>query len=280
METGVSNTTHSLFDKEALQRASSSSYNLSIQLGLDGFSFCILDGQEVLALESYHHPLSQLEDIIRNHEWLQKDFAQTLVTVVTEKYTLVPTALLQEASKKEHLAFNHQRSEKLEAVSDKLQQLDAHIVYGISVPVKSIIHTYFPKAVIKHYGSCWLDQQLSQHKHQEDALLLMSIQSTHMEITLLKSGRLHYFNTFRYKTAEDLTYYLLFVCEQLDLDPNSIPLQLYGELEKQSQIYDYLYKYVRHISFGKRNEHIRLSPAINQLPPHYYHHLLHQHLCV
>ena len=278
METGVSNTTHSLFDLAALQQNATEQYHLSIQLGLNGFSFCIRKDNVILAIESYHHALSQLEDTLKNHEWINKKYASTHINITSSKHTLIPASIFDTNEQQNYLQFNHYRSEKLEAISDKLQQVEAHQVYGISVPEQELINTFFPKATIRHYGSTLIDSILQQKSNTPQ--LYIHIQNKSMDILVCNEKGLQLFNTFKHQSAEDFIYYTLFVCEQLELNPDEIDCCLLGEIDKPSGIYDLAYKYIRNIRFIKRNENVKLSPVINQIPEHFYYPLLHQHLCV
>ena len=278
METGVSNTTHSLFDLAALQQNATEQYHLSIQLGLNGFSFCIRKDNVILAIESYHHVLSQLEDTLKNHEWINKKYASTHINITSNKHTLIPASIFDTNEQQNYLQFNHHRSEKQEAFSDKIQKTEAHQVYGISVPEQELINTFFPKATISHYGSTLIDSILQQKSNTPQ--LYIHIQKKSMDILVCNKKGLQLFNTFKHQSAEDFIYYTLFVCEQLELNPDEIDCCLLGEIDKQSAIYDLAYKYIRNIRFIKRNENVQLSPVINQIPEHFYYPLLHQHLCV
>ena len=278
METGVSNTTHSLFDLAALQQNATEQYHLSIQLGLNGFSFCIRKDNIILALESYHHMLSQLEDTLKNHEWINKNYASTHININSSKHTLMPTSIFDANEQQKYLQLNHHRSEKYEAVSDKLQQIEAHQVYGISIPEQELINTFFAKATIRHYGSTLIDSVLQQKTNTTQ--LYIHVQDKSMDILVCNEKGLQLFNTFKHQSAEDFIYYTLFVCEQLELNPDKIDCCLLGELDNPSGIYDLTYKYIRNIRFIKRNENVQLSPVINQIPEHFYYPLLHQHLCV
>ena len=278
METGVSNTTHSLFDLAALQQNASEQYHLSIQIGLNGFSFCIRKNNVILAIESYHHALSQLEDTLKNHEWINKKYASTHINITSSKHTLIPASIFDTNELQNYLQFNYYRSENQEALSDKLQQIEAHQVYGISVPEQELINTFFPKATIRHYGSTLIDSILQQKSNTLQ--LYIHIQEKSMDILVCNEKGLQLFNTFKHQSAEDFIYYTLFVCEQLELNPDEIECYLLGEIDKPSGIHNLAYKYIRNIRFIKRNENVRLSPVINQIPEHFYYPLFHQHLCV
>ena len=278
METGVSNTTHSLFDLAALQQNATEQYHLSIQLGLNGFSFCIRKDNIILAIESYHHTLSQLEKTLKNHEWINKNYASTNVNITSRKHTLIPVSIFDVKEQQNYLHFNHLRSKNQEAFSDKLQQIAAHQVYGISVPEKELIKTFFPKATIRHYGSTLIDSVLQQKSNTPQ--MYIHIQKKNMDILVCNEKGLQLFNTYKYQSAEDFIYYTLFACEQLELNPDEIDCCLLGEIDNPSDIFDLAYKYIRKIRFMKRNKNVQISPVINHIPEHFYYPLLHQHLCV
>ena len=65
----------------------------------------------------------------------------------------------------------------------------------------------------------------------------------------MKNKKLLLFNVFEYHSKEDFIYYVLFVFEQLNLDVETTPIKLSGQIEKDDDIYSILYTYVRHIGF-------------------------------
>ena len=74
-------------------------------------------------------------------------------------------------------------------------------------------------------------------------------------------------------------YYLIFVVEQLKLNPENIELIITGELDKHSSLSDLLHKYIRNISFAGHNKDFRYSFVFDQLPGHYYYNLLNAAMC-
>ena len=102
--------------------------------------------------------------------------------------------------------------------------------------------------------------------------------SERFEVLVINSGKLTFYNTFAYQTAEDFIYYLLFVFEQLKLNPETANVELLGELEKSSAVYQLLYKYIRNIKFGARPDAFDYSFKITSLPKQYYYSLFSQFL--
>ena len=109
--------------------------------------------------------------------------------------------------------------------------------------------------------------------------LFVNTGHAHIDILQIKDKKLDYYNTFRYNTAEDFMYYLVFVVEQLNLNPESVQLMLLGEIEKHSPLSDLMHKYIRNIQFLERNSDHRYSFVFDQLPGHYYYNLLNASLC-
>jgi len=79
-----------------------------------------------------------------------------------------------------------------------------------------------------------------------------------------------FYNSFNYHSAEDFIYYLLFVCEQLHLNPETIEVVLLGEIEKNSTVYSLTQKYIRTIIFGERTDGAQYSYQLQTIPSNYY----------
>jgi hypothetical protein len=75
-------------------------------------------------------------------------------------------------------------------------------------------------------------------------------------------------------TPEDIAYYLIFVFEQLNLNPEEITLVLMGSVDRYSPVYDLLFRYIRNIDFAARNDSISYSYIFNEVPDHFYFSLL------
>jgi len=63
----------------------------------------------------------------------------------------------------------------------------------------------------------------------------------------IEKEKLRYFNSFQYRTREDLAYYIIFVIEQLGLNPDTITLLLMGNIERESERFELLFRYIRNI---------------------------------
>ena len=268
----------------------SASCHLSIQVRLDGFSFAILNirEQKYIALEyydiqncsTYSDLAEQVDKIIAQQELLQQNFASTSVGMAHTLNTLTPKALYDDAHGKEILGFNQAVLQNEEETSDWLASIQAYNSYLIPEELERCFNKHFPNLKWKHDSSILIESLLHQFKLQEGEKMYLSVQNKYFELTILEGKKLKFFNSFSYKAAEDLIYYLLFTCEQLNLNPDQTPLIISGEIEQDSEVYKLLYRYVRNISFTKRNPNYKYSFVFDEVKEHYYYKLLNQHLCV
>lgn len=263
---------------------------MSLRLSANGFAFAIQDQArgKFIALEAYD--LGQLSNaglftknlkaIINQHALLRLKFGSVNVAVANAPATLVPAAVYEESTKHKYLAFNHQLEARCSIHSDRIRPIDAWNVYAVPNEVYELMQLCFPGFTIRQSSTSLLTAALAQFKHTVEKTLILHIQSDAFEIIVTENNRLNYYNLFKHQSPEDLMYFLMFVCEEVKLNPEQIDTVLVGELEKKSLIYNLLHKYFRNLRFGARSDSFQYSYGFDELPKHYYYNLLSQQLCV
>ena len=90
-------------------------------------------------------------------------------------------------------------------------------------------------------------------------------------VSLIKDGKHQLINSFNYRTAEDVTYTLLNICQQFEVE--NIDLEISGLLEKNSALYKEIYKYFQTIDLIFLPENKNYNEEITQHPSHYFSHI-------
>ena len=279
----------SLFD-ESFNKEATYRYKLSVQLLHDGFVYCILDidQNKYIALESYSFPYlsnndqlcSEYEKIISGLDFFKNDFKLIKIIYSDSKVTLIPAPLFEEKEKNTYLNFTENISEGFEVNFDKLTNLDTYNVYAVPACIKNKLLEVFPKHKIFHNSSSLLENLLIQFKRQDkEKKLFLNVQSSHFEIIVLEGKKLLFYNSFAYKNSEEFIYFILFVFEQMNLNPENIELTILGELSQEGSLYEILFKYIRNIKFMTRNDSFKYSEAFQKIPAHYFYNLLNLNLC-
>ena len=289
------------YSDPGLDKQKFSDYELSIRLSADGLVFCLLDNStgKFLHLESYNladpgikpyipgdREMTNTGKLIQLLEgelnWLADSFSKTRLIFDQGQSTLVPEALFKEEEKGSMFDFNIAGGpyKETELRHDHLKSLDAYAIYHVPASFSDLFQRFFPGASVYHHSTAVIQSLFLKNINQENAkLLYVNTGKSRMDILRFKGKKLDYYNSFKYNTAEDFMYYLIFVVEQLGLNPESVEVMMLGEIDKHSSLSDLALKYVRNIHFEKRNEDFRYSFVFDQLPGHYYFNLLNASLC-
>ncbi len=278
-----------LFDK-ALNSESSKNYNLSIRISLDGFSFCIYDNVrgKFLGLASWNfQELNNfmslnllLQEFLPEIDWLHHSFNKISILFDTPKSTLVPYVLFKSGREEQYLRFNHYVSHLNVIKHDYLPLLDAENIWAVEGAVYEIVSGFFPAANFHHYSSPLIESLLLQNKNRgNEENVFVNVGVRKFDIVVLKGNTMLLHNSFPYKTRQDFMYFLGYVLEFLELNPEKVEVTLLGEIEKNSALYEIAYKYVRNIRFGARNSDFKFSYVFDEIPEHFYFTLIHLQQC-
>ncbi len=263
---------------------------LSIELSLDGFSYCVLDAGRFcyIALESYAfqdvkepNELSPvLDELVREKLLLTASYQRISLAFNTPEVTLVPSELFSYSKKNKYLNLNTYQQEESEIRVDKLNNLGAFGVYPIPKQLLNKINFLFPACRIRHISTSLIENLLYMVRYGRfSPQLVIHVQKGQFQILFFEKQNLVFYNSYRYQTWDDLFYYLFFVLEQLGLDAEKIDLALYGEISIESDLYKKIRLYFKTFCFGPRNDLYKYSEAFDDIPHHYFYNLLSLNAC-
>ena len=267
----------------------SASYHLSIQVSLDGFSFALLNvnDQKYTAIQFYDiqesHNYSELaektEQIIAQQELLQQHYSTVTICICNSINALTPKSLYKNNYGKELLGFNQILLQNEDESNDWLKSIECFNSYVIPKELKRCFDKYYPNHTWKHQSTVFIESVMQHHKLNEETTIYISVQNAYFQLIVLEGRKLKFYNGYDYRSGEDIIYYILFACEQLNLNPDQIPIVIAGEIEINSEAYKFIHRYIRNISFTNRNPNYTYSFVFDQIPCHYFYQLLNLHLC-
>ncbi len=204
----------------------------------------------------------------------------TRVLAESQGATLVPEPLLDNDHLEAYLDFNLPLNNDLQILENKLYNLGGSCIFTLLKSHYLTLNNQFNAPQVLHLSSSLIEGLLIRYKNQShDNMVFVNIRDKHEDIIIFNGGTLLFFNSFEYHTKEDLLYYILFVADQLHLNPEKFKLVLSGRISEPSETHSFLFKYIRHISFLEQAEGISLSPVFKDLPRHQYFSLINQYSC-
>ncbi len=230
--------------------------HLSIQLSLNGFSFCVLDKTYDLVQKLVHHPfedaaagpedlLARIQSIFEKETLLQQKYGSVNVSHVNELSSLVPKPFFDESKLKDYIRYSSKTFDNDYIVWDEIENHDLINVYIPFVNVNNFLLERFGSFEYKHFSTVLITNLLSTYRYSEHPHIFIHLDRSRMYVVAISNNKLQLYNSFSFKTREDFLYYLLFAAEQLGMDPEDFELVLSGDIDKNSELYDIAYTYVR-----------------------------------
>ncbi len=242
---------------------------LSIQIRLNGLSFCILETQTNTISYLKHNLfntnlnpiqlLEQLKESFATEPKLQESFSKVQVIYANSLSTLVPQALFNENALADYLKFNAKILPNDFITYDTITNAECMNVYIPLVNCNNYIFERYGSFSYKHHATILITKLLQSEKNKKEKKIVINVSATTFEIVYLKNGSLQLYNSFSYTTKEDFIYYILFTLEQLDVNPETIPVYFLGTINHEDETYKITYKYIRNVFFESRKENYTFS---------------------
>lgn len=258
---------------------------LCLEVGRDRFRFLVQNAQrQGCYLEDYTFPslltdrplMAALPDLFRDHPVLSSGPWQEIrISVNSPSFTLVPQPLFRKEYAGSYLA----------------------LMRGSALPVHEFAQSYMHPAEgflsifnLEHpladYFSEAYPLQPSMFIHQTGALIQATaslsrralapqqvwlyFEDEFVTIIYRDAHKLRYCNRFGYKNAQDLAYYILYVLDEQKLNPEQVPITLYGEITPFAEAYTELSRFLAHLQFGQVPPELVMANEFEELPEHRY----------
>ena len=265
------------------------SYDLSVLIGLDRFSFLVSDTQHnLLFLRSYTYNEEYLqiaglkpaiEDIFNSDNILKSSFKRTTIGIINSKTTMIPAPWFHENFTVDYLANMVPLTESDEISYDFLEGVDAYHIYALPKSFLEDLHEIFSNPYIYHGISALILSFKREAELQRGHQLFINVQNRLLQIFLFDGARLLFFNSFPYQSSKDFIYYVMLIYDRFDLNPEEDPVYISGKILEDSEIYHLLFRYVRFLNLVKLPTFYRFRKNIEKLPKHLFFDLLSLKLC-
>lgn len=271
-------------------------YGLSVQFSEHHFACCVIDyrANKYILLQNYRRndfiPKAKpgfklsfedfFKSVLASAPWLKNPFKTIRLAYEGRKFTLVPGPLFDAQESENFLKLNFSLQNDEHVLADHLQQFDCYLVYSIPKNLEEPVKKLFPSARISSLSGVLLQTVWMNYKTRISAnKIFLHIKDKTFDILIYDGRMIKYFNTFTWMVAEDVAYFLIFVLEQLGMNPEHSSVVLLGNIDRGSNLFELVFRYIRHMEFGRRNETYKYSPAFDIVAPQAYYPLLNFNSC-
>jgi hypothetical protein len=247
---------------------------LLCEVNNEGFSFGIKNETENFfsGLGIYHYDKSRppvglpiaLQVIFHQKEIFSKKFKKTRIVYSFPQSVLVPFSVYN--SSKNGLMMNMMHGDlhsNETLLTDVIASQYFYNCYRIPSALHEVLQSQFPGAVSMHQYTHLLKMPVGKNDR-----LSVIFYSQKIIVFLVKNEKYHLINSFNYRSPEDVSYILLNICRQFNI--NGIQLEMSGLIEESSALYKEVYKFFTDIQLAALPEGISFSEEITRYPSHYF----------
>lgn len=231
-----------------------SSQKLYIEVSMQNFSYCIKNqknrqivGFKSIPLDSFKAIDQQLDFIFDKETALHSGFDDILVLHNNNLNTFVPSALFDKTALGSYLQYNVKVFPTDYFDYDSIESLQMENVYVPYVVFNNYFLDRFGSFDFQHIHTNLLQHFTHTSANNGTKEFFVHIADNHFEIVIIENKKLVFFNSYEYQTKEDFLYYILFVMEQLQLNPQEQLVELTGKTDPTSELYQIVYQYVRNV---------------------------------
>lgn len=258
--------------------------SLIIDAGEKHFNFAVLsrESNEYVALEYYQfrdkHKEEELRELLSSHTLLQLDYRDITVFYNNASGLLIPERFYDQDTSDRMLELVAGDVHTAMPFFDEVPELNLRNVYAIPVHLHEMMVAQFPQASYEHVHTGLLKK--NSILDRKDDRIEVVFYPEQIIISVWLHGRLQILQCFTYETPDDITWYLLDICKQWNVDTADIPVLVSGLVEPYSALYSSIDRYFKVVQTEVRPEAFNYDIAFDRYPDHFFSPLFSLGLCV
>jgi uncharacterized protein DUF3822 len=261
---------------------------LLIEVGEKVFSFVIYNKEHhrFVGLRQYNldftpgkNILESLLEITTGDELLQIPYKEAFVIYNYTDSNFLP-------AKHFHIELNQPVTELVYGnarkglmLSEKVNGWDMYNIYRVPREIHALLQRKFAAGNYWHYYTLLLsDGQVKTSP--ETHFIKMVMGADQFLVVVFKDKAIQLLQSYSYQTPDDVSYYLLSICNRFQISQEKVTLIVSGLLDEQSRLYQELLKYFLQVQWDQLPDNVSLDAVFSPFPSHYFSPLLKMALCV
>lgn len=195
-----------------------------------------------------NNSVSAFIQYMENFPWVNKPMKKKVAVMDTDRFTLVPFSLYDNAQKKCYLELNHPTEDNDRIRDDMLKNHYAYLLYAQSQDLKQAVESEIPGILWRHHATVIINYLDEKYKIENG--IVVDVRDNRFYLMAMQNSRLKFCNSFSYQSREAFAYFVLLVYKQLDMSAQEVPLRMLGLIHKDSGVVQLLKRYIKNITFG------------------------------
>ncbi|HOP04358.1 MAG TPA: DUF3822 family protein [Tenuifilaceae bacterium] len=261
-----------LFD-ETFDPNRTESYELSIQLSLNGFSFCVNDLVRncfiALVSNTYSNPVSDddwfvpVQNIIESYEWIKNPFKKVIFSYESPIFTLVPKGFHEPEKSNMLLELVHPIPELYELRFNNIDD-SATCIYALPSMLVSEWKAIHPKTHFIGFCEPVIAFHKSKNVNPKTNSITLAFNGKFAVVVISKGIQFQHCTTIDSLNPNDISYYLLNMCNSLDIESTETTVSVTGNHNETELLESLLSQFFKDYSLATNLDQNHFSYLLNR----------------
>lgn len=257
---------------------------LSILFSQDGLSYSIMSipDNKFLALVSMnyadlHNSVAEATNFFESEKLKSCKYAETVIVIADSRQTLVPAVLFEKGTEKAIWELNFLPDTNCRIHYSILPKSSNVVVFPVNTMLYNMLESEFGKFSLVPSSNSFIETNFTKNKvsdNKDKTKVLVQIFEDFAELVVFDNSEIKLFNTFSYKTNNDLLYFVINVFEQLKLSQEDSELIFSGFIETDNLAVLNIRKFIGQVYFQSQNPDFKYFYKFQEIAPHYYYNFL------
>ena len=243
----MSNRNHSNNNTD-LNTDQSAGYTLLVKTGLNSFSYAVAGQGRLLVLKE-NLSLVELGQASDSNNMLFADYKNRFVSIPYTGFTFVPASLFKPEKVADFARFLDVKPD--EKVFSQPLDADNQVIFKTDGALVDLLSEKFGINSIVFAPKGWI--KLTAAHKPSDHQLYVNVEGDKAEFLNFKDSKLRFYNSFEFKTADELAYFAMVVTNELQLSPQDAAIVLSGSVNVEDENGSSLARFFGAVELNKMN---------------------------
>lgn len=234
---------------------------MSIQINLDGLSFCIFNKQDNCVESIYNfnvqttdEDIKSLEEgifrFIKNESDLRQEFDNIMVIYNSLEFSVLPKEFFVQDNLKSYMYPMVENLDK----RPFYEQIDNELI-NVYIPnrnVLGILEKEYGKVEQIHFFTL-LFNLLKKYSQNKKDVFFVIFNRNKFDLIGFSDGKYVLYNRFDVVSDVDIVYYIAFALNQLNVDINKAQVNVLGDIREESERFKFMCKHVKNLNLFNLN---------------------------
>lgn len=203
---------------------------------------------------------NSLNSLLQSHGFLKSEFHQTIISVRSPNYSLIPRSA-DDINNQDWFDLSNKLDKENEVLLEQnLVNLRSTVLFALDSDKERNLKFSFLNTIVIPHVAPLIEHAMNELRHSiSKTKMLVHISPEHLDVLIFRDEKLHLCNSFFQSGKEDIAYYVLYSAEVIGIDPEKVILELSGNISIGDENWLMLSNYWKSISIIKPLTEIQIS---------------------